>query len=494
MKKIKNKIKDDFINNLDVDLKFDTSKLKMSNNENKQKINFKKVMLVTCVVLIVGVISIPVGTFLSIAINVEENFKGYKKQYSIHELNSIQEDSFIKLNDIKYPDGSRKKHEINEEFVDSINKFSYNVYKESYEENTNFSYSPITLYSNLSILSLASDKASVNNKLDDLLCSNKETRTEFYKKVYENNFYANSEGTTQMYNGLFTTSKYQVNSEFIGKLSDYFCEAYQLDFSNTNNVRKMLMWVDEKVLQENYINPNDLNITDESSMYIFSTLYFDNTWSFKYHDKDTKQLDFYLNDGSTVKADFMHHTYFTDKIYDYGNYISVKDYYKNNYSIKYIVPKKIDDNIYDLLNGVNFLIDDETCKIVSSTDFENITINLSAPKFDTTATIDFTSSLANLGLDELFDPFSHSFDYAFSSLDNNTSIYLDFLKQKNTISFNEDGTVVKSVSFSGFKAGDAGPIEADTYEINLNQPFVYVIYDNNEIPIYIGHMDNPKAK
>ena len=80
-----------------------------------------------------------------------------------------------------------------------------------------------------------------------------------------------------MYNGLFTTSKYQVNSEFIGKLSDYFCEAYQLDFSNTNNVRKMLMWVDEKVLQENYINPNDLNITDESSMYIFSTLYFDNT-------------------------------------------------------------------------------------------------------------------------------------------------------------------------------------------------------------------------
>ena len=39
MKKIKNKIKDDFINNLDVDLKFDTSKLKMSNDENKQKKN-----------------------------------------------------------------------------------------------------------------------------------------------------------------------------------------------------------------------------------------------------------------------------------------------------------------------------------------------------------------------------------------------------------------------------------------------------------------------
>ena len=55
------------------------------------------------------------------------------------------------------------------------------------------------------------------------------------------------------------------------------------------------------------------------------------------------------------------------------------------------------------------------------------------------------------------------------------------------ISFNEDGTTIKSVSFGGFGASSAAPMT--TLTVRLDRPFVYVIYDPSGLPIYIGNVD-----
>ena len=36
----------------------------------------------------------------------------------------------------------------------------------------------------------------------------------------------------------------------------------------------------------------------------------------------------------------------------------------------------------------------------------------------------------------------------------------------------------------------AGPAQMTSLTVQLDKPFVYVIYDVNDIPIYIGHVDN----
>ena len=99
-----------------------------------------------------------------------------------------------------------------------------------------------------------------------------------------------------------------------------------------------------------------------------------------------------------------------------------------------------------------------------------------------------------MGLSVLFDKYSKSFNGAFEELDENVSIYLDFVKQKNNISFTETGTTIKSIAFTGFMAGAAGPAEErDVYQVDLNQPFIYAIYDQSNIPLYVGCVDNPIA-
>ena len=43
-------------------------------------------------------------------------------------------------------------------------------------------------------------------------------------------------------------------------------------------------------------------------------------------------------------------------------------------------------------------------------------------------------------------------------------------------------------------AGAAGPAEErDEYQVDLNQAFIYVIYDKSNIPLYVGCVDNPIA-
>jgi serine protease inhibitor len=69
-------------------------------------------------------------------------------------------------------------------------------------------------------------------------------------------------------------------------------------------------------------------------------------------------------------------------------------------------------------------------------------------------------------------------------------IFISECKQKNKVSFNEDGTTIKSVTWTGFGAGSAGPMP-DGIEVQLNQPFIYVIYDENDLPLYVGNVVNP---
>ena len=51
------------------------------------------------------------------------------------------------------------------------------------------------------------------------------------------------------------------------------------------------------------------------------------------------------------------------------------------------------------------------------------------------------------------------------------------MKQRNEVEFNEDGSIVKSVSMSGMSKGEAAPFIGDTLDVNLNQPFIYIIRD-----------------
>ena len=121
-------------------------------------------------------------------------------------------------------------------------------------------------------------------------------------------------------------------------------------------------------------------------------------------------------------------------------------------------------------------------------------MDLTTPKFNISKEIDFKTTLSSLGFEDIFktniDSFSNAFDIEKPSLIN---FYLQKIKQKNNIEFSEDGTIIKSLSMATIGATSAAPItELNTLEVKLNQPFIYIIKDINDLPIFVGHIDNPK--
>ena len=69
--------------------------------------------------------------------------------------------------------------------------------------------------------------------------------------------------------------------------------------------------------------------------------------------------------------------------------------------------------------------------------------------------------------------------------------YLNYSKQKTSISFSEDGTVVKSLTMTMGAAGKAAEPHRDGYKIELNQPFVCCIRDRSGLPLILGAVTNP---
>ena len=119
-----------------------------------------------------------------------------------------------------------------------------------------------------------------------------------------------------------------------------------------------------------------------------------------------------------------------------------------------------------------------------------IEVRLSTPKFKNSIEFDFKQTINDLGLGDMYTNASGSFNNAFN--DSNTPpIGLAGFKQKNEVEFNEDGSVIRSISIAYGEAMSAVDMEGYVLKVELNQPFIYIIRDINDIPIFVGHIDNP---
>ncbi len=216
-------------------------------------------------------------------------------------------------------------------------------------------------------------------------------------------------------------------------------------------------------------------------------------WATSFNEKDNRQDAFYKLDGTKVEKEFMSHASHGVKIYDYDTYYSAYDAYKHGYYVQYLIPKSLDDNILELLDG-NFLIEDES-KRLQDGDYSSgyVITKFLLPKFSYIDRVDLASVYQSLGLSSLMNPEVDSFGEAYEAKSESaeSDVYNHYLKAAKSvtkISMDEDGFASKSLVFHfSMAAGSAAEEMPGTYCVNLNQPFVYVIRDANGLPLNLGY-------
>ncbi len=424
------------------------------------------------------------GIFLIAGTHIDERPQSIKKaRFSVYDTNLIMSETFKRKNSISYT-AERENEFINPEFKQAVSQFACNSFAEI-DKNKNYAYSPLMLYTQLDLISCAASDEETKLQFDNALQSeDTELRATGISTAMRNNFFADDErkSTVQAKNAVFLESKFGANNKFVDDMTKRNAEVYEMDFQNPSDVNKAVEWANMSVNEPGFMNANDLNIKYDSAMLFLSSLYFDNCWSQKFMAEDTKPDNFYAYDGRIVQKDFMNHVAYLG-FTDQKTYVSVTDEYANGYSIQYFVPKKIEDNIFDLLpDDFLFKADNHDWKSVS----------LYLPKMSLTCESDLSDMAKNLGITNPYKERSNHLKDAFSENAFIEYSYLNYTKQKTSVSFDEDGTVVKTLTITLGAAG-TDAYNGNGYEIKLNQPFVYCIRDPNGLPLILGSVVDPQA-
>ena len=130
---------------------------------------------------------------------------------------------------------------------------------------------------------------------------------------------------------------------------------------------------------------------------------------------------------------------------------------------------------------MNSLTGEELNKILANAQKESIRIGL--PKFDFENTFDMKPTLKKLGVNEAFEEYG---DFTNLGTSKNGIMYIGSVIHKTHISVDEMKTKASAVTSIGMTKDSAVMLKP----IILDKPFVYMILDKNNLPIFIGAIVN----
>ena len=112
--------------------------------------------------------------------------------------------------------------------------------------------------------------------------------------------------------------------------------------------------------------------------------------------------------------------------------------------------------------------------------YEGARVIWSVPKFDVKSSVDLVDALNTLGVADAF-----AADKAdFTPLTDNIA-YVSSVMQAARVKIDEEG--VEAAAYTEIVAkSDGAPEPSPVVEMNLNRPFAFVIFDGNDVPLFVG--------
>jgi len=289
------------------------------------------------------------------------------------------------------------------------------------------------------------------------------------------NLYSEEEMCTlKLANSVWSHNDREFTTYFINNMKAYYnAEATSLDFTNHQSVDIINDWV-----SDNTNGTIDSIVSDgvlaQSKSVLINALYFLGDWEKPFTENQCHDGEFTNADGSVSNITFMNES--TDIYYESDAALAFfKSYSSNGISFVGILPKDDGDfNVSDL--DIDTLLENP----VYGHD-----VYYKIPKFKIEDTNSLASSLAKNGLASIFvagDDFTAMCDQAM--------IVSDVI-QKTYVDVNEKGTEASAVTAIITKNMAMPGRLKDSVVINLDRPFVFMIYDeiNNEC-LFIGKVNS----
>lgn len=348
-------------------------------------------------------------------------------------------------------------------------------------EGENLVYSPLNVYMALAMLAETTDGDSREQILSLLGYSDIETLRQKANAIWNANYSDDGAVTSILASSLWLNEGGEFNGDTLDTLAkNYYASAYSGKMGSNEFNKALRNWMNEQTggLLEEYIS--DIELTPNTLMALVTTIYFRAKWEDEFSKNNNTSDVFHAVNGD-VECEFMNCTETYGRYYVGEKFSATSKSLENSGSMWFILPDEGVD-IKDILTDEQALA--LMCMDISKVESKTLRVNLSLPKFDVKSKLDLASGLKNLGVTDCFS----ASEADFSPLTDG-SIWLDKVEHGARVAVDEEGVVAAAYT-AMMLCGAAMPPE-DEVDFVLDRPFVFVITGADNLPLFVGVVNNP---
>lgn len=280
-------------------------------------------------------------------------------------------------------------------------------------------------------------------------------------------------------NRLWGQRGFQFLPEFLDVTrSNYGAELVQLNFADSENSRQTInTWVEEQTEKKIVDLIPEGFLSSDTRLVLTNAVYFHGNWAEQFKKKNTRDQDFQLNTTAKVKVPMMHRT---GKC-RYGEIDNLQvlelPYGDGSLSMIVLLPKAVDG-----LEGLEAQLNFENLQRWMQSVKQDNRLEISLPRFKTTAKFDMKRTLQAMGMRSAFDERLADF----SGMTSEGALFISGVVHKAFVDVNEEGTEAAAATAVGMVMVSSPPM------FIADHPFIFMIRDNrNGALLFVGRITNP---
>ena len=359
-------------------------------------------------------------------------------------------------------------------FKTSYNDFSLKLLNllQSNAPNDNACISPLSIAAAFGMITNGA-KGETKAQLESVLGDGAQNLNEYFASFIKET--AATE-TVHIANSVWSKkNEISVKNSFLDIVKNYYQADYYVADFNEQTLNDVNNWIYnntrggiEKALNE---------ISPETVVYLINALDFEAEWKTRFKKNLTRDEVFHGSKGDKIvrMMKSTEHTYIgTDKASGFVKY------YNDGYYFAGLLP----DDGYTITDVISDLTGEKLNSTLANTQYAQI--NLTLPKFDFECDYNLTKAFNTLGANVPFDA-NHADFSDLGELTNGKNIYISNAIHKTHITVDEEKTKASAVTVIG---GDTAAPPQDEIDLVFDRPFVFLICNKNNLPLFIGVTEN----
>ena len=340
-----------------------------------------------------------------------------------------------------------------------------------FADSENRVYSPISLYVALSMLTEMTAGETKQQVMELLSAADSETLRQTVRDLWMSVYLDDGRSVCRLANGAFLRENADVKQEAVDALADwYYASSYRVPMGTAAADEAIAGWLNQNtggLLSE---ETGNIRTEVDNLLRLYNTIYYKSSWRDAFESSRTREDVFTAANGAKQKTEFMHRT-------ESGSYRKGEGYTAAPRSLNYgrmvfVLP---DEGVTpeSLLQRQGLLTE-------LTGDYNSAELVWSVPKFDVKSSTGLNGVLQALGVTDAFDGTKADFT---PLTDNGAAV--DSVMQAARVKIDEDG--VEAAAYTEIVCNDSAMMEIPpTVEMELDRPFLFVIFDYNNVPLFVG--------